>query len=727
MAIVPPNNPFDPIPNGPFQTEPGYVLQAGNGQLIVGAGLSVDAPANSLTSSGGGSAAGLTGQVQYNVSGAFAASALFTFNPATGTLQIPNLTASTQVISPSYLSPSDSTLTVIPGVRTILNGAGSSLNLYGGPGNNTGNGGTITIRSGAAGLAATSSGNIVIQTADAGGSGQQSGDITIGPGAGLAGQGSLNLSGIATASAKATYTPTAPTDLATKAYVDGGGAGGAITLAGFIWEGRAVDVVGPTDTFTVPGNDVGYFTVGKRIYFDGWNDDWTVTGSSFDGEIITTVTVEPNWVDAGFIPFHGQRILVNINPDPAVTSLKAGDGINLDYSDFLNRAEITLANYAQDGQIVYSENALLRGIESVTTDGASLLLAPSNLKVSGGSAGYFLQTDGAGNLTWAAGGGGGGGVTQIVAGTNVTIDPVGGTGIVTINSTGGGSGTVTNIATGTGLTGGPITTTGTISLADTAVTPGAYTNANITVDAQGRITAAASGGGGGSSPGSTSTFTNEYDGWAVQPTPSAYLPTSTNTYWGVSCVPVNTAGNAYSTEPVGSGLINGVQYIGTNPTGTNNGNALRFPQNLTDNTNIIFEVVVDKMSFDVTFATPLTPDNIFTELMIAPASVITNLQNPNDESIAFFSSGSGDDRFTWTQYPDVTIVGNTVTLSRGVAKACGLFGSGNYVGSNTDYLLFLTVSNNDSSLCTSMGGVQLSKNQRLCSWTLDMFIGINGA
>lgn len=53
---------------------------------------------------------------------------------------------------------------------------------------------------------------------------------------------------------------------------------------------------------------------------------------------------------------------------------------------------------------------------------------------------YSLKYDDANNEVFADNTGGGGGVTQIVAGTGISISPAGGTGVVTINATGGGGG-----------------------------------------------------------------------------------------------------------------------------------------------------------------------------------------------------------------------------------------------------------------------------------------------
>jgi hypothetical protein len=97
---------------------------------------------------------------------------------------------------------------------------------------------------------------------------------------------------------------------------------------------------------------------------------------------------------------------------------------------------------ASSGNIAGSNVSITANL-SVT--GVSTLGAPGNVKITGGTNGYVLSTDGSSNLSWVAQSGGGGGssisngtsnVNIATSGGNVTISTAGNANIMTVTGTG---------------------------------------------------------------------------------------------------------------------------------------------------------------------------------------------------------------------------------------------------------------------------------------------------
>jgi hypothetical protein len=150
-------------------------------------------------------------------------------------------------------------------------------------------------------------------------------------------------------------------------------------------------------------------------------------------------------------------------------------------------------------QLQYNNNGSFAGIPNVTFNGSNLSLGNvANVKITGGVNGYFLQTDGTGNLTWAVGGGGGGNGTP--GGTNSQIQ------FNDAGTFGGDVGFTYNKTTDT-MSAVNVNVTGEANLGSVAnvTITGGTAGYVLRTDGAGNLSWVAGGGGGNGTPGGSNT------------------------------------------------------------------------------------------------------------------------------------------------------------------------------------------------------------------------------
>ena len=116
-----------------------------------------------------------------------------------------------------------------------------------------------------------------------------------------------------------------------------------------------------------------------------------------------TVSSQPNITSVG--------TLLNLNTSGNVTATANIIGANVTANQFFNALNANITGTTNlSGAVTITNTGNITSLGNVNFNAAPnvTLGTVANIHISGGISGYFLRTDGAGNLSWAVGGGGGG-------------------------------------------------------------------------------------------------------------------------------------------------------------------------------------------------------------------------------------------------------------------------------------------------------------------------------